>query len=225
MIEHYRQSEQLDQLATALAKAQAEVMKAHKDSDNPFFKSKYADLTSVWDAIREPLTKNGLAVVQFPVGEHGLMSILTHTSGQFMQGFYFMRPVKDDPQGRGSCLTYMRRYALQAIAGVCPEDDDGNAGSMPQGAPQQKAAPKAQKKAAEKPKEQAPTEPPPEPYLFSEEQIARLDGLAAEAGRSKEQMVRFIEDAFKVDDPKKLTLDQYNKVVARLVKMIEEAKK
>lgn len=141
----YYQSESIEKLAAALSKAQASIMKADKDSKNPFFKSSYADLESVWDAIREPFTSNGLSVAQFPQGAHGLVSILMHTSGQWMRAESSMKPVKDDPQGRGSCLTYMRRYSLQSIAGVCPSDDDGNAasrgGSQPQiytGAAQQK---------------------------------------------------------------------------------------
>lgn len=125
----FQQSETIADLASALSKAQAQIMKATKDSNNPFFKSKYADLTAVWDAVREPLTINGLAVTQFPLAEDALVTMLLHSSGQWMRSTYKMRPVKDDPQGRGSCLTYMRRYALMAVTGVCPEDDDGNAAS------------------------------------------------------------------------------------------------
>jgi hypothetical protein len=123
------QSESINELAVALVKAQAVIEGAKKDSANPFFKSKYADLESVWGVCRPPLTENGLAVVQTTEpNEHGitLVTTLVHTSGQWMRGKLSMRPVKDDPQGLGSCLTYARRYALAALVGVVQVDDDGN---------------------------------------------------------------------------------------------------
>ena len=125
----FRQSESIKELASALSKAQGEVKGAVKDSNNPFFKSKYADLGSVWDAIREPLANNSLAIAQFPQGECSLLTILTHSSGEYMAASYTMTPTKKDPQGVGSAITYMRRYALQSVMGVCPEDDDGNQAS------------------------------------------------------------------------------------------------
>jgi hypothetical protein len=128
----FRQSESIKELASALSKAQGEIKGALKDSNNPFFKSKYADLSSVWDAIREPLAKNNLAVVQFPQGDCSLLTILTHSSGEYMSASYTMTPTKKDPQGIGSAITYMRRYALQSVMGVCPEDDDGNQASAKQ---------------------------------------------------------------------------------------------
>lgn len=127
-------SESVTELSKALSACQGEIGKAHKDSNNPFFKSKYADLTSVFDAIREPMAKHGLSIVQFPCDSEkgvGLITRLSHSSGEYMEMFYSMRPTKDDPQGRGSAITYMRRYALQSIMGVAPEDDDGNAASRP----------------------------------------------------------------------------------------------
>jgi hypothetical protein len=126
------QSESLGELAKALVKVQAVVEGAKKDSANPFFKSKYADLESVWGVCRPPLTENGLAVVQTTEpNEHGitLVTTLLHTSGQWMRGKLSMRPVKDDPQGLGSCITYARRYALAALVGVVQVDDDGEGAS------------------------------------------------------------------------------------------------
>jgi hypothetical protein len=103
------------------------------DSENPFFHSKYADLSSVWEACRELLTKNGLAVVQTMGGEtHESVTVITtlaHISGQWIRGGLTMKPTKQDPQGIGSAITYARRYALASIVGVCPEDDDGAAAS------------------------------------------------------------------------------------------------
>lgn len=126
------QSENINELVKALSVAQGQIGNAVKDAANPFFKSKYADLASVREAIREPMAANGLAVVQLPtVTERGtyLCTTLAHSSGQWMRSFYPIKPVKDDPQGMGSAITYARRYALSAITGVAPEDDDGNAAS------------------------------------------------------------------------------------------------
>jgi hypothetical protein len=128
------QSEQLNELAVALAKAQAAIAPAAKDKVNPAFRSKYADLSSVWEACRKALTDNGLSVVQLPVnhepGYAALRTMLLHTSGQFISTTVSARLVKDDAQGLGSALTYLRRYSLAALVGVvADEDDDGNAAS------------------------------------------------------------------------------------------------
>jgi hypothetical protein len=124
-------SEQINELAAALCKAQGKIKHAVKDSANPFFKSKYADLTSVWDAIRDAFQSEGLAVAQCPRvldnGANVLETVLMHRSGQWMSSTVPLNPVKNDPQGIGSAITYMRRYALQAMAGVCADDDDGEA--------------------------------------------------------------------------------------------------
>lgn len=123
-------SENINELAMALAKAQAEMLPAMKDSANPFFKSKYADLASVWDACRAPLTKNGLSVVQLISSDTDklvLKTTLIHSSGQWIESVAPIVPVKNDPQGLGSALTYMRRYSLAALVGVYQDDDDGNA--------------------------------------------------------------------------------------------------
>lgn len=125
-------SESIGALAGALSKAQAEIRGAVKDTANPFFKSKYADLSSVWEACREPLAKNGLSIVQTNRAGEGRViveTLLMHASGEWISGELDMRPVKDDPQGVGSAITYARRYALAAMVGVAPEDDDGNAAS------------------------------------------------------------------------------------------------
>lgn len=126
------QSEQINELAAALAKAQGAIKGAAKDTANPFFKSKYADLASVWDACRTQLTANGLSVIQTMDDSQGGVTVVTtlaHSSGQWIRGRLTMKPVKDDPQGIGSAITYARRYALAAMVGVAPEDDDGNAAS------------------------------------------------------------------------------------------------
>lgn len=124
----------IGKLAEALAKAQGAIHGAKKDANNPFFHSKYADLASVWEACREPLSKNGLAIIQLPGStEAGMFvdTILTHSTGEWISSRLFMTPVQDSPQGIGSAITYARRYGLQAMVGIAPEDDDGNAASNP----------------------------------------------------------------------------------------------
>lgn len=149
-------SQTIGELGKALAAAQGEIDNAKKDSENPFFKSKYADLASVRDAFKSALSKHGLAIVQMPksqITEDATIitveTMLIHSSGEWVKGDLGAIPVKTDPQGIGSCITYLRRYALSAATGVATEDDDGNAAS--QGAqPQQTAKqPKLSQKATE----------------------------------------------------------------------------
>jgi len=123
-------SDSIAGLAAALSKAQATMTSAKKDSTNPHFKSRYADLASIWDACRESLTKNGLAVVQLPGKDetgYYVETVLTHASGEFIAEKLHIVPTKDDPQGLGSAITYARRYGLAAVAGIAPDDDDGEA--------------------------------------------------------------------------------------------------
>lgn len=123
------QSNEINELATALSKAQGEMQTAIKDKLNPFFKSMYADLGSVWDVARPVLSKNGLAVVQTTEmngNEIIMVTTLIHSSGQWMKSFLPLILSKRDSQGIGAAITYLRRYSLSAIVGVvCDDDDDG----------------------------------------------------------------------------------------------------
>lgn len=129
-------SDDIKELATALAKAQAKMEAADKVGVNTFYKnSRYATLPTVWDACRKALTDNGLSVVQrMDTSENGMVleSILLHASGQWIASTYPINPVKNDPQGLGSAISYARRYALMALVGVVADDateDDGNSAS------------------------------------------------------------------------------------------------
>ena len=124
----------LPALIQALALAQAEMGAVLKDAVNPHFKSKYADLATVCDAVIPALNKHGIAVIQAPgmIGQRVTVeTILAHKDGAMMRTILELTPTKVDPQGVGSAITYARRYALQAVAGVAPEDDDGHAASQP----------------------------------------------------------------------------------------------
>ena len=135
------QSESIANLAKALSIVQGKLTYATKDSANPFFKSKYADLESVWDSCRSLLSENGLAVMQFPGlyseldKSMSLTTVLSHQSGEWISQEMSVPVTKADAQGAGSALTYMRRYALAAVVGVVQADDDGNAASNPQSKP------------------------------------------------------------------------------------------
>jgi len=125
------QSELINELAAALSKAQGEMQAAIKDKVNPFYKSSYADLGSVWDAARPVLSKYGLCVMQTTemlpdASKIVMVTTLAHTSGQWVKSYLPLNPSKNDSQGVGAALTYLRRYSLSALVGVvCDEDDDG----------------------------------------------------------------------------------------------------
>jgi len=122
---------EMKSIYTALVKAQMQIKGAVKDSTNPAYRSKYADLGSVMDAVRDALHKNDLAVIQLSrMHESGapvLVTRIIHTSGEHIEGEYPL-VCKDPthPQQLGSAVTYARRYALAAALGVVQEDDDGN---------------------------------------------------------------------------------------------------
>lgn len=127
-------SESIDQLCVALSLTQSQMRGAVKDSENPFYKSKYADLQSIWEAIRDPLTKNGLSISQLTDtngAELYLETILLHKSGQWVSGRIPVLMKERSAQAMGSAITYARRYALAAIVGIYQEDDDGDAATKP----------------------------------------------------------------------------------------------
>lgn len=126
------QSPSIAALAAALAKAQGAIRNAKKDSANPFFKSTYADLASAWDAAREPLAANGLAVAQRVTNSANGVIITTqllHASGEWISDRCEWPVAQKTPQGMGSAITYGRRYAFMALVGIAAEEDDGNAAS------------------------------------------------------------------------------------------------
>jgi len=120
----------MSEIAKAFIKAQSEMRTPKKGNSNPFFKSKYADLNSVLEAVLEALHNNGIAILQptvFIDGKSFVNTVLLHESGERLEGFteiLFSKP--NDAQAQGSGITYARRYGLQSICGVGAEDDDGN---------------------------------------------------------------------------------------------------
>jgi len=129
-------SETISNLAAALVAMQGETEHANYDKTNPHFKSKYASLAEVIDVIKAPLAKHGLSVLALPGYQADVGYLLTtrliHASGEWIETEMRLNPTKDDPQGLGSAITYMRRYTLPGIGlYASEEDDDGNAASRP----------------------------------------------------------------------------------------------
>lgn len=125
-------SESINELATALAAAQGAIQNAKRESENPHFKHRYADLAATWDACRAALSAHGLSIVQSPrlisAGEAlwlvEVETVLLHQSGQSVSDVLAVPVGAVSPQGVGSAITYARRYALASFVGVAPEDDD-----------------------------------------------------------------------------------------------------
>lgn len=132
----------MQNISAAMVKAQRAFAPALKTSNNPHFRSKYADLSACVEAVIDALNSNGIALIQKThMTDEGVIveTVFVHESGESMSGGLLHVPAaKQDPQGYGSALTYARRYSLMAAAGIAPEDDDGNAATPNKEAPQQK---------------------------------------------------------------------------------------
>lgn len=204
-----QQSEQINELAAALSKAQGEIEGAKKDSVNPFFKSHYADLSSVIAAIKEPLVKHGLSVTQMTsiVGHDSLCVVtqIMHSSGQWMRGYFPITPKDNSPQALGSATSYSRRYSLQAAFCVSALDDDAEGASSHKPAAQGKqhnnvtAAP--QQTAAASPTHAAPSVPVGKPTTVQKSSQATSTTTAAKttsassAGATSEKKTQKSETA------------------------------
>ena len=145
-------SDKINELAAALSIVQGKLRPAEENARNPFLKNQYADLGSVWSSCRDLLAEHGLSVAQFPTSDNGtigLTTILSHTSGQWMEDTIHLplgsEKGKSQAQVAGSIISYLRRYALASVLGIVTgEDDDGNAGADPRKRPAQKPRQPAQ---------------------------------------------------------------------------------
>lgn len=123
-------SDSIKEIATALAKSQAELENASKGAINPHFRSKYADLAEILNTVRPVLASHGISVMQMPSYDGGIVSVetvLAHESGEWVSSTISAPVTKQDAQGVGSAVTYCRRYSLAAMCGIAQEDDDANA--------------------------------------------------------------------------------------------------
>jgi hypothetical protein len=168
-------SNDLNELAKALAKAQASMTAAKLDGTNPHFKSSYATIASILSAIRKPLADNGLSVTQLVTPDGLLITMLMHESGQWLKSYYKIGAQQNTPQGVGSALTYARRYSLAALVGISQDDDDAEAGERE--VKQTKPVPD--------------TNPlPPAHWSASEKIQLKLEGNVAKLGATMEDFFR-----------------------------------
>lgn len=179
-------SETISSLAKALSGFNSEVSKISKDSENPFFKNNYASLDNIIDQVRPILTKHGLNVMQFPKSDGAVVSVTTylmHDSGEWIESEPLsMKPVKTDPQGIGSCITYARRYSLQAFLSLnTGEDDDGNGASQLKPPSNNK---NQQQNGQQQTKNQQQGNPPPT-NLLSEPQKKKINVLVEKVVKEK----------------------------------------
>lgn len=183
-------SESIAALATAVAMAQGEVENADKNSTNPHFRSKYADLAEILNTVRPVLSKHGLSVMQFPSFSDGVAhveTVIAHKSGEWMSETCSAPVQKADPQGVGSALTYLRRYSLAAIVGVAQEDDDGNDASKQPQRQQQRALPQQQ-------------HPEVQPQKATSKQLAAI--MAAFDGSTDEDMLSWCNEFYRRNNSK-----------------------
>ena len=191
-------SESINELAGALAKAQAEIENASKNSNNPHFKSKYADLAEVLNTVRPVFAANGLSFVQMPSfadGKASVETVLMHSSGQYIANTCSAPVSKQDAQGVGSAITYLRRYSLAAFAGVAQEDDDGQG-------------------AVSKPK-------PAQPKFISPEQQAEIMALINQAGGS---IAVYLEKVLKLQSLADMPIADFDGRIKQLETKIAEKK-
>lgn len=207
-------SDSIVELASALLAFHDKMGKVKKDSTNPFYKSKYASLSNILGAIKQPLLDSELSVSQFPTGEHELTTMLIHTSGEFISGAFKMKPVKDDPQGIGSSITYQRRYALGAVLGLdIDEDDDANAASAPK-------TPTIEQKATPTP--QTTTETTPTKGAISEKQGKRLIAIALGRGFSRDVVKEYAKSVYGYDHLRDIRWQDYEKIVSHFEVVVNE---
>ena len=186
------QSASIAKLAAALVAVQGQLRGYAEDSDNPFFKSKYGDLTSVWAAIREPLAVNELAVIQtLGVCDNPLdvevSTTLVHISGEWIAGTVRLRAVKEGPQSIGSAITYARRYGLAAIVGVAPADDDG------EGATDHGTKRKAKQRTAQKKADTAARPASRPPSTSGPDRLSQLRARATTGGMNQDTWTRLCQ--------------------------------
>jgi hypothetical protein len=206
-------SESITALTKALNMFQGKLTAVKKDAINPFFKSKYATLDTIWETIRKPLSENGLAITQtmgVQDGKSVLETTLYHTSGEWISGTQLVNPVKDDPQSLGSAISYARRYSLSAILGiVSDEDDDANIATKP--ATKQESKPqKSVSPAVETPQKS-------EVKLASEAQVKKIYASVKEKGITADQAKAYLKSTFNKLSTKELTVTEASQLIADIL--------
>lgn len=202
------------EFAGAFSKFQSELHGAVKNATNPHYKSGFANLESVWESIRIPLTKHGFSVIQTTEYKDGVTCLITtllHSSGGYIRGAYPLAPTKSDPQGIGSAMTYARRYALAAIVGQIQIDDDAeSAMNRDEEPPQAPLIPKTPENGNKTPSYSQ--KPPIVGVPVTGPQVNRLYRIALDSGWTSVQVTRQVEDVYK-RAPEALFRSEYDDVV------------
>ena len=204
--------ESLKQIAPAFIKAKREFGPALKDRTNPAFRSKYADLGACLEAVDDALLNNGIALYQETfMDESGVTveTVFLHESGESMRSGKLHVPAsKQDPQGYGSALTYARRYSLMTACGIAPEDDDGNAATQQQRAPEQR---------------QAPTKQPEKPQELKHPVSIPALVAAMEAAGTMDELQSTFKSAWKESKGDADVKASYDKLKAKFTSMAEQS--
>ena len=190
-------SPEQSKFSPAFFQAQCEMTGAKKNAKNPFFKSDYADLKSVMDAIREPFANNGLYFVQAAESNNQMIAITTrivHTSGEWIESITELPPIKNDVHGWISAFTYGKRLGLQSLAGLPSIDDDGNL---------------AVKHAT-----------PPKAVVINKKEAAELDQLISDTSADKVEFLNYYSTraGSKITDLNQFPKDLFEQAVAVLNK-------
>lgn len=225
-------SEQINELATALSKAQGQFVPALKDTANPFFKSKYANLCSIVKACQEPLSKNGLCISQATRkydDQWVLVTKLLHSSGQWIESVTPIITMKSDIQSFGSSCTYARRYAWASICGVTTDEDDDGEGAMNRNQVNfQMAAPQKQKIEPETKTLAYVTPVTPNASLINKQQADELEKMINEAGKTNKtfssDLWTFITDKCNLDKLEGMPIDLYRKLYVRVESELKKQK-
>jgi hypothetical protein len=197
-----RKSESIGKISEALAKAQGQMKNASFDAVNPHYKSKYASLSSIMSACREALSQNSISIIQSPSFEEGrliITTLLTHSSGEWIEDSLSMKVGKDTPQGVGSTLTYARRYSLSSMVGiVSDEDDDGESAQPDRSSKKTKPALKTVQAKIEKPKKLTKAQ---QAQTDRVQKIRQIFTLSAKLGHTPELMKEAIGNIIGLQRP------------------------
>ena len=223
-------SETISELAKALSNFQGKMTAVKKDAVNPFYKSKYATLDTIWETIRKPLSESGLSIAQTMnvFGDKSLLeTTLYHNSGEWISGTQLVNPIKDDPQSLGSAISYARRYSLSALLGiVADEDDDANVATKPEPVkPTTKPSESMKPPVITKPSEKITTA-----------QTKKIYASVKEKGITSDQAKVYLKEIFNKMSTKELTISEASKLIedietgklnqeVKQSKLTEEAKK
>lgn len=221
-------SPEIKEFVSALAKAQGVMKPAVFNRINPHFKTRYADFTSCMDACRGPLSENGLAPIQYCEtieGKLNLVTMLAHTSGQWMKSEFPLIPSKMDSQGIGSAMTYAKRYSLCGMVGIVADEEGDDDGEAAVGRGKQEESQRQPPRPAPNP--QAQTAPNQKPKIHAQ-QVAILKTLESRLDNdSKSNLYARMMTNLKVDKFEDITMDAFQNVLIAFenaVKFVEQQK-